>query len=216
MATKELPVDRGRRKGGELTGRLLGAVRDARVAANMSCRATAEAMRWSQTAYRRFEQGKSATNLVDLSAVAAVLGLDLSADLFSSGKAIRDKGHQALITRFRAELSEAWRVVAELPLPNPGDPRTWDLVLRIPAQVVGVEAETRIRDVQRLVRHIHQRQRDGGADVVVLLLANTRVNRDLLPELLEALGPDYATPPRQTLRALRGGLPLPGSGVVLV
>ena len=176
----------------------------------------AHALGWSETAYRRFEQGKSRTNVADLSAVAAVVGLELSADFFPSGKQIRDRGHQALIKRFRSRLGSAWRVVAEVPLPNPGDPRTWDLVLRIPAQVVGVEAETRIRDVQRLVRHIHQRARAGGADVVLLILANTRANRALLPELLEALGPEYATSPRQLLRALREGQPLPGSGVVLL
>ena len=176
----------------------------------------ASALDWSQTAYRRFEKGESGTTLVDLSAVAAVLGLDLSADFFPSGKQIRDKGHQALISRFRQVLASAWRVVAEVPLPNPGDPRTWDLVLRIPAQVVGVEAETRIRDMQRLVRHGHRRARDGGADVVLLVLADTRANRALLPDLLEALGSEYKTSPRQIFRALRAGQTLPDSGVVLI
>jgi transcriptional regulator with XRE-family HTH domain len=151
-----------------------------------------------------------------ISEIASLLGLEVSAGLHLLGDPITDKGHQALIGRFRRMLGEAWRVLAEVPLPNPRDPRTWDLVLRIPAQVVGVEAETRIRDVQRLVRHAHQRQRDGGADVVVLLMAATRANRALLPELLEALGPEFATEPRRLLRGLRDGHPLPGSGVVLV
>jgi hypothetical protein len=154
--------------------------------------------------------------LVLLSEIASLLGLEVVAGLHPLGEPIRDVGHQTLIGRFRAILSATWRVVAEVPLPNPGDPRAWDLLLRIPAQLVGVEAETRIRDVQRLTRHVHQRERDGGVDVIVLLLADTRVNRRLLPELLEALGPDYRTSPRQILRALRAGQPVPGSGVVLL
>lgn len=53
-------------------------------------------------------------------------------------------------------------------------------------------------------------------DAMVLALADTRSNRALLPELLEALGPEFATPPRQLLRALREGRPMPGSGVILL
>ncbi len=101
-------------------------------------------------------------------------------------------------------------------MPTPGDRRSWDLLLRLPAQLIGVEAETRIRDMQQLVRHVHQRERDGGVDAIVLLLAATRTNRELIDELRLALGPSYATSPRQILRALRGGQPVPGSGVVML
>jgi hypothetical protein len=41
-------------------------------------------------------------------------------------------------------------------------------------------------------------------------------NRRLLPQLLDALGPEFATPPRTILRSLHGGRPLPGSGVILL
>jgi hypothetical protein len=109
-----------------------------------------------------------------------------------------------------------FRVGAEVPLPNPGERRAWDLVLRLPRQIIGVEAETRVRDVQWLVRRMHARQRDGGAHVVVLVLADTRVNRALADEVRTALGPDWNTSPRTILRALRAGQSLPGCGVVLV
>ena len=145
-----------------------------------------------------------------------VLGLELGAGLHPVGEALRDKGHQALIGRFRALLSPAFRVMAEVLLPNPGDRRAWDLVLRLPNQIIGVEAETRVRDIQWLVRRIHERERDGGTDVVLLVLADTRANRALLNELLTALGPNYSTSPRRILGALRTGQSLPGSGVVLV
>lgn len=146
--------------------------------------------------------------------MAAVLGLELGANLYPAGEPIRDKGHQALIGRLRAVLGQAWRVTAEVPLPLRGDRRAWDLLLRIPRQLVGVEAETRIRDIQAFVRRIRERELEGGADVIVIVLAESAVNRRLLAQLLEALGPRYATNPRRLLRALRAGQPLPGSGVV--
>ena len=155
-------------------------------------------------------------SFVEVSEIASLLGLELSAGLHPVGEPIRDKGHQALIERFRAELSPAFKVLAEVPLPTPGDRRAWDLLLRLPGQLIGVEAETRIRDMQRLVRHVHQRDRDGGADQVVVLLATTRTNRELVDELRIALGPAYATSPRQILGSLRAGQPVPGSGVVLL
>jgi hypothetical protein len=144
------------------------------------------------------------------------VGLELSANLFPFSKPVRDKGHQALISRFRAVLSAAWHATAEMLLPGLGEKRSWDLGLRLAGQRVGVEAETAVRDVQKLVRHTRERELDGGMDEVVLLLANTRRNRHMLPQLLEALGETFKTPAREILRALREGRPLPGSGVVLL
>ena len=86
----------------------------------------------------------------------------------------------------------------------------------IPGQLIGVEAETRVRDIQAFVRRIREREVDGGANAIVIVLAESEVNRRLLPLLLEALGPRYTTPPRRILRSLRRGRPLTGSGVVLV
>lgn len=155
-------------------------------------------------------------SFVEVAEVASILGLELSAGLHPVGEPIRDKGHQALIGRFRAELSSAFKVLAEVPLPTPGDRRAWDLLLRLPTQLIGVEAETRIRDMQRLVRHVHQRERDGGVDAIVLVLAATRANRELVDDLRVGLGLSYATPPRVILRSLRSGQPISGSGVVML
>lgn len=60
------------------------------------------------------------------------------------------------------------------------------------------------------------RVRDGGADIVLLVLADTRANRALVDELREALGEAFSTRPGATLRALKAGERLPGSGVVLL
>lgn len=216
VSTRETRAARGRRRGQQLAGRLLDELRVTRTTADLSQNAVADALGWSQPSYWRFENGRSVTSMIDISAAASVLGLELGAGLHLYGEPIRNKGHQALIARFRAQLSPAFKVLAEAPLPLPGDPRSWDLLLRIVGQVIGVEAETRVRDIQRLTRHVHQRERDGGVDEIVLLLAASQTNRALLGELLSSLGPRYATPPHALLTALRAVQPLPGSGVLLL
>ncbi|MEP7158110.1 MAG: helix-turn-helix transcriptional regulator [Chloroflexota bacterium] len=217
MGTSETRVERGRRNGRMAAAKLLWEIRVARVTANVSQRTMARRLGWSHVRYGRFERNATReVSIQNLAAVASLLGLELSAGLHKADDSIRDAGHQALVRRFRALLAPAWQVIAEMPLPGTGDRRSWDLGLRLVAQRVGVEAETAIRDVQRLVRHTRDREADGGMDEVVLLLADTRRNRRLLPELLEALGDRFQTPPRPVLKALREGRPLPGSGVILV
>jgi hypothetical protein len=155
-------------------------------------------------------------SIVELAQAAVMLGLELSAGLHPMGEPVRDKGHQALIARFVAVLGSAWQVAREVPLPNVGDPRAWDLVLRVARCIVGIEAETRVRDVQALARRMHVRQRDGGTTLVLLVLVESVHNRRVLPELLRALGPEFATSPRAVLNALRAGRPIPGSAVILL
>jgi hypothetical protein len=107
-------------------------------------------------------------------------------------------------------------VATEVLLPNVGDRRSWDMLLRLAGQLVGVELETRVRDVQLLVRRMRERERDGGAHDVLLVLSASAHNRRVLPELREALGPGFATPTRAIRAALRDGRPMPGSGVILL
>lgn len=215
MATRERPIDRGRRQGNDLGTRLIAELRRERVNADLSQRAVARVLGWSQARYWRFERHNDAL-LSEIAAVAALLGLDLSAGLHRTSEAITDRGQVALLNRFRALLAGTIRVIAEALLPNPGDRRSWDLLLRIGRQVVGVEAETKVRDVQLTVRKIRGRERDGGADEILLVLADTRANRASLDDFMVALGPRFATPPEHLRGALRAGRPLPGSGVLLV
>lgn len=218
MATKETRLDRGRRRGRAVAARLMAEIIATRRALNVSQRALAHELRRSQTAVVRLEHLAKVDRLsfVEVAEIASLLGFELGAALHPLGDPLRDRGHQQLIKRFRNLLATSIKVVAEAPLPNIGDRRSWDLLLRCVAQLIGVEAETRVRDGQLLVRRIRERERDGGVDEVLLVLAESAVNRRLLPQLLESLGPRFATPPRLVLRALRDGKPLAGSGVILV
>lgn len=218
MAIRETRADRGRRRGRAVVAKLTAELVDQRKLGGLSQKTIGNLVGWSQPEVSRFERQQSidGVSVVDLCQITAVLGFEFAASLHPFGDPIRDAGHQALIRRFRAQLARAWQVTAEMPLPGAGDRRSWDLGLRLVGQRVGVEAETAIRDIQRLVRHTRERESDGGMDEVVLLLADTRRNRSLLPGLLEALGERFQTSPRSILKALREGLPLPGSGVILL
>jgi transcriptional regulator with XRE-family HTH domain len=216
VATKETRAERGRRRGSGVSARLVADLVIARNEAGLSQRTVARLLGWSQSQVSRLERlvERDDVSFTDIASYAAIVGRERGASLYPAGEPIRDKGHQVLVGRFRAMVSSAWRVAAEVPLPAPGDRRAWDLLLGIPGQFVGVEAETRLRDIQAFVRRIRERELEGGPGAILIVLAESNVNRRLLAQLLEALGPRYTTSPRALLRALRDRQPLPGSGVV--
>lgn len=220
MATKQTCVIRGRRRGEMLVSRTLSELIDRRAFLGVSQRTLARELGWSQAHAWRYEANQVAVTLVGLSEMASVLGLELSIGVHELGDPIRDKGQQSLGKRFGVLLSPLWRVTHETLLPLPGDRRSWDKLLRLsgatPRHLVGVDLETRIRDIQALVRRTRERERDGAVDQILLVLSDSSTNRRLVTELREALGPAYATSPRMLLNALRQGLALVGSGVVLV
>lgn len=149
-----------------------------------------------------------------------MLGYEVSVGLHPVGDPVRDKGQLACGRRFNAVLSDRWRVTDETLLPGAGEQRAWDKLLRLldatPRHLVGVDIESRVRDVQALVRRTRGRERDGQVDHILVVLADTAHNRRMVHELRTSLGPEYASGPRRIMAALRKGEPLPGSGVVLL
>lgn len=220
MATKETRRERGHRRGRMLVGRTLDELRRVRVGAGVSREQMARELAWSPSALARTEADVlDDVGVIRLSAMASALGMELSLGLHPIGDPIRDKGQQALGRRFDALLGPVWQVMDEAPLPLPGDRRAWDKLLRLrgaePRYLVGVDLETRIRDIQQLVRRTRLRERDGGVDQILIALSDSATNRRLVGQLREALGPGYATGPRLILRGLKMSRPLPGSGVIL-
>ena len=141
----------------------------------------------------------------------------MGARAYPAGQPIRDAAHRALIDRFRARVAPtvAWRF--EVPLPIAGDLRAWDAVLLIGTAQIAVEAETRPRDIQALQRRVALKRRDDpGIGAVVLLLADTRHNRELVRDHGDALQTDLPLGSAALLAALGEGRQPAGSGFVLV
>ena len=178
------------------------------------------ALGYSQARLWRLETARVEPTVTELSEIASLLGLELAVNLYELGDPVRDKGQPALGRRFDVIPSGAWQSTTETLLPNPGDRRSWDRLLRLTTSptrhLVGADLESRIRDIQALVRRTRMRERDGGVDAILLVLSDSATNRSLVGQLREALGPAYQTPPRAILVALRTGRPVPRSGVLLI
>jgi hypothetical protein len=104
----------------------------------------------------------------------------------------------------------------EVPLPIDGDRRAWDAVIYGAGEPIGVEAETRLRDIQALTRRISLKQRDAGLGCVLLLVSGSRGNRRLVRQMSAALAVSFPVSSRLVLAALGAGVRPSGSGVVII
>jgi transcriptional regulator with XRE-family HTH domain len=209
MSTRETPASRGRRRARMLRGRMAREIAAARRAAGLSLHAVASASGVTVDTIRRMEREEPGAFTVDLiAAVAEVVGLELAASLHPNGDAVRDKGQLALMDRFRNRLGPNAKLRTEVPIPITGDLRSADGTLAVraedgPADIL-IEAETHLDDIQLVLRRGGAKQRDLGAKRFVLLVADTKHNREVIrrhPELHER----FPVAPRRALAALEKG-----------
>ena len=207
----------GRRDAWRIRQRLAEELRGARLAAGVSQGHVARIAGTSQSEVSRLElaQADRAT-FGDVARVCAVLGLRLDVRTFPAGSPVRDAGQLRLVDRFRPDVHESFGWATEVPLPNPGDRRAWDALVRIAAVRIGVEAETRARDSQALERRLKQKWRDGGVDHVILLLSDTRHNRAFLRAAGEGFRGSFPLSGRTILERLAASTDPGGSGIVLL
>jgi hypothetical protein len=151
-----------------------------------------------------------------LSLASSAVGLDLVLRQYPDGDPIRDAAHAALMARLRACLPEdvPWRT--EVPLPIPGDRRAWDAMAVLERRRVHFEFETRLGDSQALARRLELKRRDGEAEIVILVIADTRHNRQVLASLRESFRAAFPLDARAVLGALRAGRAPAASGIVLI
>jgi transcriptional regulator with XRE-family HTH domain len=180
-------------------------LREARLSAGLNQADIARTLGTTRRRLGRIETGRvPLVPLADLAMHAGIVGLRLHAKLYPAGPALRDKAQLALLDRFQRRLAPEWHIRLEEPIPIPGDLRAWDMVLRRGSVAVGVEAITRLRDVQAQVRAARLKQKDTGTTRLVLLVAATHANR----RALAAAGPLHTAFPLTT----RGALAALGAG----
>jgi transcriptional regulator with XRE-family HTH domain len=134
----------------------------------------------------RAERGDPEALTIELAArMAAVLGLELNVSVHPDGEPVRDKGHLALLGRFRSRLGPGIQWRSEVPMPIEGDRRSADAVIEADGREALIEAETHLADIQALERGIAGKQRDLGVARVILLVADTRHNRTVISHVSE-------------------------------
>ena len=217
MPSRERPADRGRRKIRLSLGRVVADLRAARVGAGLSLEGVAEAVGVSHSRISRLERGTIEHPPIDfLAAACAVVGLELVIKAYPSGDSLRDRAHDALLGKLRTVLHPSLRLRTEQPLPIPGDLRAWDGTIVGRGWFCHVEAETAITDGQALLRRLALKVRDGGRGNVVLLVSDTRSNRDALHTLRLSMTATLPLGTRSILGALRRGEEPAGSGIVVL
>ena len=217
MVTKERRLDRARRLAQRAVAIVGEELREARLQAGLTQTELGEAVGLSKSEISRIELGRARSVPYErLVLIAAALGLDVPLRTFPAGEPVRDAAQLALLAGFRRLLPATlgWRT--EVPLNVPGDRRAWDAVIEGRGWRVPVEAETRLRDIQALSRRIALKQRDDRADVVILLVADTRHNRHVLRLAAADLAATFPTSGHAALRALSEGRQPAGSAIVLL
>ncbi len=165
----------------------------------------------------RIEHGRSPeVSIALLCRLLSVVGLELSARAYPAGEPLRDTAHAAVLGRFRARLHGSLRWRLEVPLPTSGDLRAWDGWVGGPGWRIGVEAETRPTDLEALQRRLALKVRDGGVDMLILLLSDTRHNRALLRAHEDDLAGRFPVPGRRAVELLAAGVHPGGNAIVLI
>lgn len=215
MATRQRAVDRGNAAGIQAVRRIGEEIRQARRSHGLSLRVVASEARLSASELSRIELAQvPGVGLVTLARLCAIVGLDLAARPYPGSTPIRDARHAALLSRFRARLHASIKWSTEVPLPNPGDQRAWDAVIRGEGWRWGTEAEMNPTDGQALLRRLTLKQRDGGVDGVILLLPDTRQARLFRREFGQLSASDFPVTSVVALRRLASGLDPGGSAVI--
>lgn len=160
----------------------------------------------------RICRGRSpSVSIVRMSALLAAVGMDLSSRAYPSGAPVRDTAHLALLARLRARVHDPLKWHLEVPViarhqavdgfpaSGPIDRRAWDAVIEGPGWRLGVEAETRLVDVQSLERRIALKERDGDVTAVILLVNDTAHNRRVIAQEDAALRERFPGSARRAL-----------------
>ncbi len=197
---------------------LAAEIRDARLGLGLRQADIARAVGISQPQVSRAERADYSTLSFPTAArLAAVVGLDLSVRCFpTAAGGLRDVAHQRLIQRLRERVSAAYGWRLEAPVDGADGQRSFDVMLHGRGFRVAVEAETRLHDLQALIRRVALKREAAGVERLVLVVAATRSNRHRVTEARSYLSAAFPLDTRRTMRFLAAGDLPPADGIALI
>jgi transcriptional regulator with XRE-family HTH domain len=173
----------------------------------------------SRPRYTKVEAGTVATlTILEVFRVSAVLGLDPSLKVYPGGAPLRDGAHAERLGQILGHAARPLVHRREVPLPAAEghlERRAWDADLRGRGERTTIELEMRLHDAQAQERRLALKRRDDHADHFLLLVADTRTNRQVLREHPELFADLPRLRPSRVIAALEAGRH-PGTGLVLV
>lgn len=218
MTTRDRPLDRAHAASRRLVATITAEIRSARVHAGISQRDLGRAAAMSASQVGRFERGQiQEVAIGKLCRLSAAVGLVVSLRLYPDGDPIRDVAHVRLLERLRIRVGSTVRWRTEVPLAGRDDLRAWDAVADGTGCIDGIEAETRLGDLQATERRIALKHRDDGSiRHVFMLVADTRANRAALALGREALRGTFPLDTRETLASLSKGRCPGANGLIII
>lgn len=217
MSAREQAVTRARRVARKQLAAIAEEVRDARLRAGRSQEEVAKAAGISSSRLSRIELGTPVgLRFEDVAAACAAVGLAASLRTYPGEHILDDAQQVQLLRELRERLGPGWRWRFEVPVAA-GDPRAWDMRGRhiVSGLEVVVEAETRIRDLQAVLRRIAGKRESAMAPRTVLLLADTRNNRAVVARCRDELAAEFPVGTWRSLRCLKEGRD-PGQDCLLI
>ena len=186
MPTAERAIDLGSRRAARHASELGDEIRERRLLLGQSQELVAANCHLSRGRYRRLEMGTAPNATVrELDTIASVLGLSLSIRMYPAGQPVRDAAHAGRLGAFVANVRPPlwWRAEVGLPArPDRMELRAWDLMLFGHDARTAIELEMRLRDVQEVRRRHDLKRRDDPTESFLMLVADTRANRNVLAE----------------------------------
>lgn len=190
-------------------------IRNARLAAGLSQRTVATSAGMSQPRLSIIERGRSpGATLRSLVRLGEIVGLELSVRAFAAGQPVRDAAHLRLLRRFHDALGGigSWRY--EVPIDGRG--RAWDAVVELGRLVVAIEAETRLYDLQALLRRLELKRRDGSPARLILVVADTRWNRSVVAGAWGILATTFPADAPRAVAALQASRDPGANALILI
>lgn len=217
MGSRERTIDLAAERARAVLSRLPAEARSIRLTAGLGQDDVAAALGMSRSQYSRIERGLSPDLSID-TAIRwfTVLGHELAIRPYPSGDPIRDAAQAALLESLHARCHRSIRWATEVPLPLAGDLRAWDATAILRSVRIGIEAETRLRDLQAQERRLALKQRDGQMDRVILLVLDSRANRAILRQHAEWASERFPVPSQRTLELLGAGVDPGGDSLILL
>ena len=216
MPVRERAIDEGTRRGRAINLVIGAEVLTARRMAGVSQDTLGAAAALSGSEVGRIERGEAPwLTVMQASRLLKAVGLDLSARTYPAGPPIRDAGHLRLLADFEARLPPTLRCIREWPIPSDRDRRAIDILVAGLPRRTGVEAETNLHDLQALERDINGKRRDGKLERVVLLVRDSKRNRDVL-RAADALRRSFPLDTRAMMAALGRGRDPGADGIVVL